>query len=117
MIRSHICEMHHVRQSSVSYASYECYTICNHKDPNQVRRLPHDLRSSTSVAFMGNYFTMLHPVDHLGGRVSRQDDGHGTTMYSDVEAEAMLDCALAAMKVQCAAMEIAIQRYSRNNEI
>ena len=66
---------------------------------------------------MGNYFPLLHPADHAGGRASRQDDGHGTTMYSDVEAEAMFDCALEAMKVQCAAMEIAIQRYSRNNEI
>ena len=66
---------------------------------------------------MGNYFHLLHPADHAGGRASRQEDGHGTTMYSDVEAEAMVDCALEAMKVQSAAMEIAIQRYSRNNEI
>ena len=60
---------------------------------------------------MGNYFHLLHPADHAGGRASRQEDGHGTTMYSDVEAEAMVDCALEAMKVQSAAM------YSRNNEI
>ena len=66
---------------------------------------------------MGNYFHQLHPADHAGGRVSRPDDGHGTIMYSDGEAEAMVDCALEAMKVQSAAMEIAIQRYSRNNEI
>ena len=66
---------------------------------------------------MGNYFDVLHPADHAGGRPSREYDGHGTTMYIDEEAEAMIECALQDMRDKCAAMERAIQQHARNNEI
>ena len=66
---------------------------------------------------MGNYFDVLHPADHAGGRPSREYDGHGTTMYTDEEAEAMIECALQDMRDKCAAMERAIQQHARNNEI
>ena len=66
---------------------------------------------------MGNYFDVLHPADHAGGRPSTEYDGHGTTMYTDEEAEAMIECALQDMRDKCAAMERAIQQHARNNEI
>ena len=66
---------------------------------------------------MGNYFGLLHPADHAGGRPAMEYDGHGTTMYTDEEAEAMIECALQDMRDKCAAMERAIQQHARNNEI
>ena len=65
---------------------------------------------------MGNYFDVLHPADHAGGRPSREYDGYGSIMYTDGEAEAMIECALQDMRDKCAAMERAIQQHARNNE-
>ena len=66
---------------------------------------------------MGTYFGLMHPADHAGGRPAREHDGHGTIMYSDEEAEAMIECALNDMRSKCAAMKRAIHQHAQNNEI
>ena len=66
---------------------------------------------------MGAYFHLCHPADHAGGRAAREHDVHATTMYSELEVEAMLEYALEDIRDQCVDMEIAIQHHARNHEI